>query len=115
MECSVRVSAHHSLVRRSHNPSPLSGFSCHRETESPLYRGPWALGGRTVTLRLRPEMGCPGTLPLPRGGPSPPALQLPHQSLRVRPGSWLGLGEITLSLGSGDPDRSCPVSSEGGW
>lgn len=60
-------------------------------------------------------MGYPGTLPLLRGGPSPQALQLPHQPLQVRPGSWLGLAEITLSLGSGDPDHSCPVSFEGGW
>lgn len=68
-----------------------------------------------MTLRLRPELGYPGTLPLPRGGTSILALQLPHQPLQVRPGSWLGLGEITLNLGSGDPDRSCPVSSKGGW
>ena len=83
--------------------------------QSPLfYRGPWALG-RTVTLRLRPEMGRPGTLSLPRGGPSPQLCSFTHQPLWVRPGSWLGLAEIALSLGSGDPDRSCPVSSEGGW
>lgn len=115
MECSVRVSPHHSLVRRSHNPSPLSGFSCHRKTEPPTLSRP--LGSWWVNCDLEAETrdGLSRDPTPSAWGTLPPALQLPHQSLRVRPSSWLGLGEITLSLGSGDPDRSCPVSSEGGW
>lgn len=109
----VRSSPHQFPVRHSHNPSLLSGFSCHRKTEPPILSRPlgsWA----NCDLETKTRDGAvQGTYPFHVG--DPPQLYLPHQPLWVRPGSWLGLAEIALSLGSGDPDCGCPVSSEGGW
>lgn len=57
MECSVRVSPHHSLVRRSHNPSPLSGFSCHRKTEPPTLLRPLGSWWANCDLETETRVG----------------------------------------------------------